>query len=159
MIKPATISSFRADNNKENKRAADNETKVMADQVNDAIPSTSGVVTNKKLTSKPSRTDQVLTYLKALVCTSGSKRKWLTLLLTCHSGVHACCLLQDKVAAEIHNENRVYKKQLIGLLAKVQHISMHEVLSSSLVPFVQYQLCCIQMVGASPDEVEAMGKN
>ncbi len=123
------------------------------------------VATQKKLTSKPSKADQVLTYLKNSVSTCLGQPVTSVFLL--HSGLHACHLLQDKVATEIHNENRVYKKQLIGLLAKVKQKGKKQPNSPACwahmnsccsVDCSTKQLCFIQMVGASPEEVDAMGK-
>ena len=51
---------------------------------------------------------------------TGFSRTW-QLLAHCISGCHTCVLLnQDEAAKEMHNENKVMKKQLIGLLAKVK---------------------------------------
>ncbi len=79
----------------------------------------------------------------------------------CTHMTHACVPLQDKAAEAIHNKNRIYKRQLIGLLAKVmtfaqKHLCMHEV--RAFLFWKQFASCVIQMVGATPEEVEAMGK-
>ncbi len=68
--------------------------------------------------------------------------------------------VQDKAAEEKHKENLIYKRQLIGLLAKVNsctEMCTHGVLSSSSSAFLA-QLCSMQMVGVTPEEVDAMGK-
>ncbi len=92
-------------------------------QVTEPLPSTSGV--SKKLTAKPSKTDQVLTYLKASVSIlSRSFRGFCSQFSIL--GIHACCLMQDKAAADMHKENRTYKKQLIGLLAKVTNCMLSQ---------------------------------
>lgn len=114
MIKPDTVSSFRTEDNKEN--AATGHTSSQKDA---AIASTSSGIGGKKLSAKPSKTDQVLTYLKASVSTLAEKPHSFPLLCCFTSyAFHAGPPLQDKAAAELHNENRVYKKQLIGLLAR-----------------------------------------
>ncbi len=70
---------------------------------------------------------------------------------------------QDEAAKEMHQENKVMKKQLIGLLAKVLilmlKLYLHPVIllvSSFKVTFCYFCVCC-QMVGATREEVEEMG--
>ena len=57
MIKPDTISSFRTEENKENQMKQDTDSNASSDVV---MPSTSGT---KKLTSKSTKMDQVISYL------------------------------------------------------------------------------------------------
>ncbi len=89
------------------------------------------------------------------------------LFFLCHKtflGDFALCV-QDEAAKEIHRENRVMKKQLIGLLAKVTLLCTlkktfnHPVMVTvhSVHWDLPLQFLCHQMVGASREELEEMG--
>ncbi len=71
---------------------------------------------------------------------------------------------QDAAAKEMHNENKVMKKQLIGLLAKVtcQHLFPPPDASSVFVTSIGFDTITVsfhQIVGASREEVEDMGNS
>ncbi len=68
--------------------------------------------------------------------------------------------MQDKAAAQMHNENKIFKKQLIGLLAKVLYVQQRFDFGwYHMVQHVLHVHVSIQMVGASAEEVEVMGKD
>ncbi len=138
MIKPHTISSVKPAESKENTLPASTS----SDMVQLSVSST------KKLSGKTNKTDQVLTYLKA----SMSCELWavhmhnhVLLFFVSSNQTHACVAPQDKAAADMHSENRIYKRQLIGLLAKVNVLCSDAGMTSSLLCSLELsytQLCC-----------------
>lgn len=126
MIQPQTILSLAVtpdDKVPEGNSAPSSQASSAHDAV---VPSTSGSQ-SKKLTCKMNQSDRVLAYLKASVSTR-HREVPLTLLI-----LVGCLILisdaqhvtlQDKAAQEAQKENNMYKRQLIGLLAKVHTTSL-----------------------------------
>ena len=113
-IKPDTILSFGA--SKDNNTKPD-EQSPSASQQDAVVPSST-----KKLTSKMNQSDKVLTYLKASVRVLTVVCWKLFPFVTKHLWVAKHSVIfceQDAAAKEMHDKNKVMKKQLIGLLAKV----------------------------------------
>ncbi len=119
-IKPDTITSFSP--SKIDTDGKDDTQSPVASQ--DAVVPSSC----KKLISKTNQADKVLTYLKASV-------SMYQLVGACHFCVIVTITflgdpvlsVQDEAAKEMHKENKVMKKQLIGLLAKVNKLFTHKV--------------------------------
>ncbi len=124
MIQPDTISSLAADDKvPETSSAPSSQPSSVQDAV---VPSTSGSQ-GKKLSCKTNQSDHVLAYLKASVSTccldvqlSVSSLDCLILMSEAHE-----ITLQDKAAADAQKQNNMYKRQLIGLLAKVCRTSTY----------------------------------
>ncbi len=124
MIQPDTISSLAADDKvPETSSAPSSQPSSVQDAV---VPSTSGSQ-GKKLSCKTNQSDRVLAYLKASVSTCCLNVQLSVSSLDClisMSEGHKITL-QDKAAADTQKQNNMYKRQLIGLLAKVCRTSTY----------------------------------
>ena len=119
MIQPDTISSLAAEDKvPETSSTSSSQPSSLQDAVVPSISASQG----KKLSCKTNQSDRVLAYLASVGTFQGVTCTFILFCVMVYMSVQCTVYvtLQDKAAADAQKENSVYKRQLIGLLAKVQ---------------------------------------